>query len=144
MKEYIYIACRGDNQIIDFFDPTIPVSSPEEAADRIWDKLVANYPESNFVPLHHNGEKIGFYAWVPGLLISFGVNIEYRTKDVLTEVWDGILREMGDGFSVVLYTKNTRAIQWLERCGMRVFGENLTILIHAKKENICPQEVCCP
>ncbi len=139
MKEYIYIALEGDDSIVDFFDPTIPVSNPKEAAEKIYDKLMANYPEAELRPLKHDGQVIGYFAWLPGLLISFGVNIHYRKKKVLEEVWDMIAKTVGDDFSCILYTRNSRAIKWLQRCGMHVFGENLTLLIHTKKETSCLQ-----
>lgn len=142
MKEYIYIALEDDDEIIDFFDPNIPVSSPREAAERIYQKLLANYPGAEFRPLKYEGQEIGYFAWLPGLLISFGVNIHYRKKKVLTAVWDMITETIGTDFSCILYTRNRRAINWLQRCGMQVFGENLTLLLHTKKSNVCQQADC--
>lgn len=137
MKDWIYIACKGDDQLPKFFDPAFTILDPEEAAEVIYQKIVDNYPGATTRPLVYEDQIVGYYAWMPGLLISFGVNIHYREKKILQELWKMITDTVGQEFSCVLYTKNSRAISWLRKCGMNVAGENLTILIHAKKENVC-------
>lgn len=141
MKEWIYIACKGDQDLLKYFDPAFSVRSTEEAADVIYQKIISNYPESRMKPIQYEGEVVGFMCWLPGLLISFGINIDYRKPGILSKVWDLIIATVGESFSCVLYTQNVRAINWLRRCGMQVLGENLTILINAKKEESCQQEV---
>lgn len=139
MKEWIYIACEGDKGLLKYFDPAFHPTTPEEAAEIIYQKIVSNYPESRMEPISRNGEVVGFIAWLPGLLISFGVNIRHRNPEILSQAWDLIISTVGEGFSCVLYTQNSRAINWLRRCGMNLIGENVTILVNTKKETSCQQ-----
>lgn len=132
IKKYIDIAYAGDTEILDYFDPSFPVSSVEEVCDNIYQKLLVNYPEANFEPLAYGGVDIGYFVWLPELLISFGINKSYRNKIVLEGVWHKMTASIGESFSISLFDHNTRAIKWLKRCGMKVFAEHVTILIHSK------------
>lgn len=63
-------------------------------------------------------EKIGYLCVFENNLYSFAINIEYRTKDVLSDFWDAIIDILGTSFITMLYPNNTRAINWLKKCGM--------------------------
>lgn len=133
IKKYIDIAFAGDERIIDYIDPAYPVQSIEDASAVIYHKLLANYEEASFEPLEYEGQPIGYFVWMPGLLISFGVNVKYRKREPLDFVWGRIKECLGEEFSMSLFDHNTRAIEWLKRQGMQVFAERLTILVHTKK-----------
>jgi hypothetical protein len=131
-KTYIDAAFEGDEEILDYFDPAYPVTSVQEVCDNIYQKLVANYNESSFEPLDYEGIKVGFLCYTPGVLVSFGVNKAYRNKEILELVWSRIKDLLGDEFAMMLYDRNSRAIKWLTKCGMKVLGEHVTILVHSK------------
>lgn len=61
----------------------------------------------------------GFTVTSPGLLYSFGINVNYRTKEIL-EQWFLELRELLITFEVCLHNKNTRAINHLLKQGMKI------------------------
>lgn len=65
-----------------------------------------------------DGDKIGYLVTFENNLYSFSINIDYRCKSVLTEFWEHIVGVLGDSFICMLYPNNTRAINWLSRCGM--------------------------
>lgn len=74
---------------------------------------------------------IGFLVISYKRLYSFGVSIKYRTKLVLTQWWEAVKKKVGREFICSLYSKNTRAIQFLLRQGMKI-GEvrnNIVTLI---------------
>jgi hypothetical protein len=132
IKSYIDIAFEGDEDIVKYFDPANPVTSVQQACDTIYEKLLVNFPEANFERLIYDGNDIGYFVWMPELLISFGVNKNYRKKEPLAYVWSKIKRCLGDEFSISLFDNNIRAIEYLKRQGMKVFAEHLTILVHTK------------
>lgn len=132
IKKYIDIAFVGDEGILEYIDPATPAQSIEDACGIIYHKLLANYEEASFEPLHYEGLPIGYFVWMPELLISFGVNINYRKREPLDYVWKKIKQCLGEEFSMSLFDHNTRAIKWLQRQGMKVFAEHLTVLVHTK------------
>ena len=80
-----------------------------------------------------NDEEIGYVCKIPNNLYSFGININYRKKDVLIEFWDKVKELMGEGFICMLYPQNSRAINFLKKQGMvEVSGieENCTVLLN--------------
>jgi len=54
-------------------------------------------------------------------LYSFGLHPDKRTKENLIRFWNAITQGK-DGFTCYLYSNNTRAIDWLKRCGMKEDG----------------------
>ncbi len=70
----------------------------------------------------NDGKIIGYMTLGPDFLHSFGINIAFRTKEVLTEWWEGLLNIMSD-FFCTLHSKNTRAIEFLKKQGMIVHSE---------------------
>lgn len=83
--------------------------------------------------VQNENEKLGFTVVDVEnyLLVSFGINIKFRTKKVVTEWFMRIKMIFEDGFGCVLWNKNKRAIQFLERQGMTIENKNdeLTVLM---------------
>lgn len=64
-------------------------------------------------------------------LYSFGINIQYRTKEVVTS-WLTVVKEaLGEKWFLVLWDKNTRAINFFERNGVEFHSKlkDKTILV---------------
>ena len=66
----------------------------------------------------NDGEEIGYVSFFPNNLYSFGININHRTKEILEEFWEAIKDILGDNFICLLFPQNTRAINFLKKCGM--------------------------
>lgn len=128
IKGYIYAAFKGDYECIGLFDPKYPVSSWEEAAQIVFDKIEGEYSDMNMVGLDRNGEMVGFFVYTKELLISFGINVELREETFLSKFWEIIKLTVGEPFQCVLHSVNKRAVGWLERCGMKILFESVTIL----------------
>lgn len=75
---------------------------------------------------------IGFTCIVPkiSMLYSFGINIDYREKNVLKE-WMRQVQDIMFSFTghinVMLYSKNTRAIQFFKKNGFGFVFKNTKI-----------------
>ena len=86
-------------------------------------KVVCNGIEVGFTVLNIEG----------GALVSFGINIHYRTKEIVVGWWNLVYQFLDGNFISVLWSKNKRAIEFLQRQGMRIFDQenDLTILIQS-------------
>ena len=78
-------------------------------------------------------EVIGFTVleFSNSILYSFGINIKFRKKEIVTAWIEGVSKLFGGSFQCVLWDKNERAINFLIRNGMKPFkrdGKN-TFLI---------------
>lgn len=142
MIEAIRAAFEGDEGLLKFYDPTsIGIDTVDKAIVDIFGKIkehVSVNRNTTFITLVQKGIKIGyiFYLTDRSLLISFGVNINYRNKYLLQSVFNSMVEKIGVGFQCILWSKNTRAIKWLLKMGMKeeskqeVQGVSITTLKH--------------
>ena len=101
---------------MDFYDPTSEAKNNEEAASEIFEKLVDHSKDR---PCEFYMTDIGYIFFSDKLLISFCVKSECRTKENLKMFGDLIKEKLGEHFKCFLFSKNTRAINYLERIGMK-------------------------
>jgi hypothetical protein len=71
-----------------------------------------------------DSKPIGFHVTGKDFLYSFGININWRKKDILIQWWNFICKELNNNFMCMLYIKNTRAINFLIRNGMEIINED--------------------
>lgn len=99
-------------------------------------KAVSGEVEMQHYAVIYDGEEIGYVSCFPHNLYSFSINIEYRTKEILSEYWKSIKSVMGESFITMLFPQNTRAINWLKKCGMVVVDgveQNCVTLLNVNK-----------
>lgn len=120
MRESIRKAFEGDEEIVKFYDPNVEVSDVDQVVEDIYRKLV-EYDllyQFKFVEVPD-----GYFCYMPGTLVSFGLSKKVRTPERLTQFWEGIEEELGGKFDCMLWSRNTRGIRWLQKMGMRVDRE---------------------
>lgn len=91
-----------------------------------------------------NDETIGYTIVIknetrPNELYSFGINIKYRTKEILQSWLTEVEKILSKPYYIVLWSKNTRAINFFERNGFVVDGKNKILNDETKTLIICPQ-----
>lgn len=128
LMPFIEAGFRNDWEILRYFDRTERVESIEQICGNIYRKLANTYPDAKLIGIYKEDEKVGYFAYEGNLLISFAMNKWERKKETSIEMWAMIKKYVGEVFQCVLYTYNTRAIQWLKKNGMKVFCEDVTIL----------------
>ncbi len=142
LKKYVEIAYRGDMELLSEYH--IAEYSFNEAVE---ETLAMIYETSLEVEMKYcgvvkNNKIIGYLCYFDNNLYSFGINIEYRTKEVLSEFWERIKETLGDSFICMLFPNNIRAIKFLQRCGMKIIDgveeSAVTLLYHNKIETLCP------
>lgn len=129
LKYFISSAFWDDNELISLYDKNVPVKFIEDVCDNVYEKISSLTEKSSIRGVTDDeGFPIGYFAFEPQALISFGININYRNKVNLVEFWEHIKKEIGTTFSCYLFDYNVRAINWLKKCGMNILFENVTIL----------------
>lgn len=128
IEKYVAIGFEGDNELVEkyhFSEKTLPETV---------DKNVSNINEMNkLYPLECysvevEGNPIGFTVLGKSLLYSFGINKNYRAKEILIEWVEEIKRRL-EVFIVCLYAENTRAINFFEKNGMQVVERNNNVTL---------------
>ena len=76
----------------------------------------------------------------PNELYSFAINVNYRKKDILQEWLQEVKKELGE-YYIVLWSKNTRAINFFEKNGFKVKRESKMLNDSTKTLILCPQAV---
>lgn len=133
LRNLVEIAYKGDTDLLDkYWGDGFNL---EEAVNETMFMIseVEKEVEMSYYAVVCDDEEIGYVCKIPNNLYSFGININYRTKDNLIEFWDRVKEVMGEGFICMLYPQNTRAINFLKKQGMvEVEGvePNCTVLLN--------------
>lgn len=123
----IYEYFKDDRELLNFFDPKSRAKNNYEACREIYNKMVDLSLEYECVFKKY---KIGYIFYSGSLLFSFCVKPEYRNRDGLAVFGELIKHELGDHFSCHLYNRNTRAIRFMERLGLKkIASDNLITLL---------------
>ena len=127
---FINAAFENDEELIGLYDKSVEVETIEDICINVFEKIASLSGSTELRGVSIDGNNIGFFVFNPGYLISFGINVEYRNKKVLSDFWALIKKELGGTFQCALFSVNVRGINWLKKCGMNIIFENLTILQH--------------
>lgn len=127
---YVYNAFVNDNEIIEFYDRAANVKTVQEAIDNVCEKIKVSYPTAKIFGILIEGNKEGYFVFKDDLLISFGINVKHRNKDTLAIFWGEIQSRLGNNFHALLYSHNARAISFLEKGGMKILYDHITILTY--------------
>ena len=125
IREAIRDAFDGDDEIFKYCDPNFKINTIEGLVANIEDKIkdfIDNCNNTSFVRLLDEGKVIGYFFIIkkPNMLISMGVNKQYRYDYVLKNVFNYIVEVFEkDSFESLMWKRNTRAINWLKKCGMK-------------------------
>lgn len=124
----IYEYFKDDKDLLKYFDPLSCAVNNEQAALEIYHKLVeySNDYKCKFIRLEHG---YIFYAKPHGwlqrrILVSFCLKPEQRNRVSTGLFWHEIRGHLGRRFVCHLYNKNTRAMNFLLKGGMRVERSN--------------------
>jgi hypothetical protein len=83
-----------------------------------------------------NNDPIGFTVVGDRFLLSFGLSIFYRTKEIIGQWWELVCSCLKDGFVTWIFKKNTRAINFLVKNGMEEIEDRGTYITLIRPEPI--------
>lgn len=127
-NDYVYNAFFDDHEIIEFYDRAANVKTTEQAIENVCEKIRDHYPDAKIFGVDIDNTKVGYFVTKDNLLISFGMNIKHRNKITLTVFWNEIKSKLGNNFNSILYSHNIRAINWLQKSGMKIEFDHITVL----------------
>lgn len=101
----------------------------EDTYNTILDSTEA-LPLEWYLVRHDNNEIIGYCiaSKAYNFLYSFGINKNYRNSEVLSTWFNKVAELLQDHFASALWAKNTRAIDFLVKNGMKIFEEDNIIV----------------
>ena len=137
IKKAITIAFMEDKDIVNLYDPNVDVNYVDDVIVNMQDKLGELGEDTKYKILYEKGDIAGYYIYNELQLISFSLNVKYRTRKYLRELFNFIKKECQNTFICTLWTKNKRAIRYLIKNGMEVMGQmgkdgNETNLVYLK------------
>lgn len=118
----IICSFKGDVELIEKYH--VVGRTLTQSVDDTYDKIIDCYNKYP-MQLHQlviNGEVIGYSISCKAynFLYSFAINIRYRNADVLSAWFNKVCNDLQNNFTCALWAKNTRAIQFLMRNGMKI------------------------
>jgi hypothetical protein len=128
LRKYVFAAFKGDEEIVSFYDKIQNINSASDACENVYAKIINEYADAKLIGIDIDNEVAGYIAYKESLLISFSLGVKFRKKDFLIDFWEIIKGELPNTFQCVLYSHNSRAINYLEKSGMDILFENVTIL----------------
>lgn len=142
MLEVIKYAFEGDDDIFKYCDPECADYTLDELALSIEVKIIEYevfgkvFGSVTFDRVVVDNRTVGYIFSCQDLLISFGINKQYRTKENLQKVFEQIKSNFDGEFATYMWDRNTRAINWLKKCGM-VQVDSKLIGVTKLKYSIC-------
>lgn len=118
----IKYAFRNDEEIGKYCDPNYKDKSIKELCFSVFTKLLQyedKFDNCDFDEIVIDGKIVGFIFCCNDMLVSFGVNKKYRTKENLEKVFEFIKSKFKTDFISYMWNRNSRAINWLKKCGMK-------------------------
>lgn len=131
LEKAIKISFEGDKEVLSIYDPNVVVNSADDIAVDILRK-VKDHGEVQIKGVYDKNKLIGYFIRRGGMLISFGISMEYRLRQFKRGLFDIIKKDFRGMFICFLWSKNVRAIRYLEKNGMKVMqtDHQLTKLIY--------------
>ena len=150
LLEYVRIGFEGDAELLDKYhvSPGTLDHCVEHTMGFITENENFYKDDIEYYAIILDNETIIGYTIIivneklPNELYSFAINIKYRTKEIVLLWLKAAERLLAIPYYVVLWSKNTRAIEFFEKNGFIVERENKQLNDALKTLIICPREVC--
>jgi len=131
LEKAIKIAFEGDKEVLSIYDPNVIVNSVEDIVIDIVGKI-KGFGEVQIKGVFDKNKMVGYFIRRGGLLISFGISVEYRLRQFKRNLFDLIKKDFRGMFMCFLWSTNARAIRYLIKNGMTVIetDHQLTKLVY--------------
>jgi hypothetical protein len=123
-KEAIKVSFSDDKEIFSLYNPHIKVESVDDIVNDISYRIKNEVNNAIVKGVYEKNELVGFYAYEGHTLISFALNVKYRTRRYLNGLFSLIRGDIKGQFQCFLFNKNIRAIKYLSKQGMKIGNSN--------------------
>jgi len=135
LPELIKTSYEGDKDILES-QHIAKFTEVEPAAASTFGMIkdMAAEKKLNCYKVVYQKKPIGYFVTFDKFLFSFGINIKFRQKEILTKWWREVVQSLEKNFLCILYPHQQKAIQFLRKNGMVILEvdkeNNSVILIH--------------
>ncbi len=127
-KEAVAAAFKNDKNIVDLYDDNVKVETIDDVVNDVVRKIKA-FDKINLCGVYEKNELIGYYAFMPKILVSFSINNQYRVRNKLREFFELIRESLGSNWGALLWSKNLRAVKWLVKMNCKIIDRNSLITV---------------
>jgi hypothetical protein len=133
-KEAIKTSFINDEYIFHAYNPTVKVETIGDIIKDISTRINEDVSNAEIKGVYDKNILVGYYVFdLPHkTLVSFGLNVGYRKRKYLKELWSLIRADLKGKFQAFLWSRNLRACKWLQKNGMKIVAADnlLTHLIY--------------
>lgn len=123
-KEAIKVGFDQDSSIYKLYCPHVKVKNVEDIVDDISSRINKDVSKAVIKGVYEKNELIGYYVYDGKTLVSFALNIKYRTRKYLKAFWSAIRNDLIGHFQCYLWTANRRGINWLMKNDMKIINQD--------------------
>lgn len=123
-KQAIRVGFDSDDKIIPMYCPHVKVENVEDIVKDISTRIEKGKGNASLKGVYEGGELIGYYVYEGKTLISFALNVQYRTRKYLKKFFSLIREDLQGGWQSFLWTANQRGISWLIKNGMKIIAQD--------------------
>lgn len=136
LKKLIYLSCEGDIELAKKYH-SLNLDKRreytlEECISETFERIIDAEREVGLdkYKVLYQGEEIGYIVLFEDILYSYAIGMKYRTKEILTLWWKEICNLFENEFVTMIYSNNTRCLNFLLRNNMEIveIEENILML----------------
>jgi hypothetical protein len=146
VEPYVYHAFNEDEELLHIYhiSPGTLDHCVEHTMNFIKENAAFYGEDMKFYKLLFLGKSIGYTVFIknasqPNELYSFGINIKFRKQDILINWLEGVKENIGNDYTVALWEKNSRAINFFKKNGFILEKEANYLGHNIKRLNSCRQ-----
>lgn len=139
----VQTAFQGDQDLLFTYHRISPASTFSKCVDDTVSQIqeVAEHNDLTYYALYIGLTMAGFTVVGQKILLSFGINHHYRSKEIVSSWWKSVCKMLGNEFVTWIFKKNTRVVDFLLRNGMEVADDDPKKIFYNLTYVLCPQEV---
>lgn len=119
-KDALRVAFTGDENIYSLYCPHIRVNCVDDIVKDISHRICDETKGAIKKGVYEKNELVGYYVYEKRTLISFALSVKYRTRKYLNNLFSLIRSDLRGGMQSFIWTKNTRAVRYLCKQGMKI------------------------
>lgn len=123
-KEAIRISFTADDKIFKMYCPFVKVTNMDDIICDIYGRVIKDVNAAVIKGVYNGEELIGYYVYHGKTLVSFALNMKYRTRKYLKEFFGIIRKDLRGDWQCFLWTANQRGISWLVKNKMKVIAQD--------------------
>lgn len=123
-KDAIKVSFQDDAAIYPLYCPHIKVDCVDDIVKDISQRICGETKSATIKGVYEKNELVGYYVYDKHTLISFALNVKYRSRKYLNNLFSLIRSDLKGQMQSFMWTRNVRAIKYLCKQGMKINGSD--------------------